>query len=68
MDKCIIKMKNSLSVEKKQFSKQDFLNSIKRRAKTLTNSIELLEKIDETQDEEYIEEYKKLFQEIKEKK
>ena len=61
MDKCIIKMKDSLSVEEQKFSKQDFLNSIKKRAQTLTKSIDLLEKIDETQDEAYIEEYKKMF-------
>jgi hypothetical protein len=61
MDKCIIKMKDCLSVEEKQYSKQDYLNSIKKRAQTLTKSIDLLEKIDETQDEAYIEEYKKMF-------
>ncbi len=65
MDKCIIKMKDCLSVEEKQYSKQDFLNSIKKRAKTLTKSIDLLEKIDETQDEKYIDEYKSLFEKMK---
>ena len=66
MDKCINKMKDCcLSVEKEKFSKQDFLNSIKKRAKTLTKSIELLEKIDETQDEDYIDEYKSLFEKMK---
>jgi len=65
MDKCINKMKDCLSVEEKQYSKQDYLNNIKKRAHTLTRSIDLLEKIDETQDEAYIEEYKKMFLEMR---
>ena len=73
METCIIKMKNnltedkdsSISLEKRKFSKQDYLTNIKRMAKTLTKSIELLEKIDETQDEDYIDEYKSLFEKIR---
>lgn len=76
MDQCIIKMKNTLtvdktnstSVEQKKSSKQDYFESIKKRAQTLTKSIDLLEKIDETQDEEYIEEYKKIFQALRDDK
>ncbi len=74
METCIMQMKNNLTtdkeknsaIEKKPLSKQDYLNSIKKRAKTLTKSIDLLEKIDETQDEEYIDEYKTLFERMKE--
>jgi len=73
MDQCIIKMKdtltldkqNSTTVEPKKFTKQDYFENIKKRAQTLTKSIDLLEKIDETQDEEYIEEYKKIFQALR---
>jgi len=73
MDTCIIEMKNNLTVnkeindtmEKKPYSKQEYLTNIKKRAKTLTKSIDLLEKIDETQDEEYIDEYKSLFEKMK---
>jgi len=73
METCIIRMKNNLTVdkdssstvEKKQFSKQAYLDTIRKRAKTLTKSIDLLEKIGETQDEDYIDEYKSLFEEMK---
>lgn len=65
MDESIIEMKNSLTVDKAKFSKQDYLQKIKRRSQTLTASIDLLEKIDETQDEKYIDEYKSLFEKMK---
>ena len=65
MDESIIEMKNSLTVDKSKFSKQDYLQKIKKRSETLTKSIDLLEKIDETQDEAYIDEYKALFDKIR---
>lgn len=65
MEESIIGMKNSLTLDKARFSKQDYLNRIKKRSQTLTTSIDLLEKIEETQDEKYIDEYKKLFEKMK---
>ena len=42
-----------------------FLNEIKKRAEVLNKSIELIEKIEATNEEKYIDDYKKLFEKIK---
>jgi uncharacterized Zn finger protein (UPF0148 family) len=57
--------KNSLRVAKSQKIKQIYFDKIKKTSNTLNNSVELLKKIEETNDESYIEEYKKLFEEMK---
>ena len=57
--------KNSLRVAKSQKIKQIYFDKIKKTSNTLNNSVELLKKIGETNDESYIEEYKKLFEEMK---
>ena len=57
--------KNSLRVAKSQQTKQIYFAKIKKTSDTLNKSIELLKKIEKTHDEKYIEEYKKLFEEMK---
>lgn len=66
MEDSIREMTNSLSISKGQFNKQFFLDKIKKRAEILTKSIELIEKIEETNDEKYINNYIDLFEKIKE--
>ncbi|MFX0070097.1 MAG: hypothetical protein ACFFAO_03315 [Candidatus Hermodarchaeota archaeon] len=65
MEESINEMKAQLNVSKGTFNKQFFLNHIKRRADTLKKSIELVEKIEDSNDENFIEEYKKLFEKMK---
>ena len=57
--------KNSLRVAKSQQTKQIYFDKIKKTSDTLNKSVELLKKIEKTHDEKYIEEYKKLFEEMK---
>jgi uncharacterized Zn finger protein (UPF0148 family) len=59
-----IEMRDQLS--EAHFSKKLYLEKIKKKSELLTKSIELLEKIHETKDEKYVEEYKKLFEKLKE--
>lgn len=65
MEKSINEMKNQLTMTKGKFNKNFFLKQIKERSENLKKSIELVEKIEETDDEDYIEEYKKLFDKMK---
>ncbi len=65
MENSIMEMKNQLTITKSQFNKQDFLDKIKRRTQALTKSIELLEKIEDSKEEKFIDEYKKLFEKLK---
>jgi late competence protein required for DNA uptake (superfamily II DNA/RNA helicase) len=60
----IMEIKNKIS--QSQSNKQFFLEKIKRKSEVLTKSIELLQKIDETKEEKFIDEYKKLFDKLKE--
>ncbi len=62
----ILEVKDKIDISKTEFNKQQFLERIKKRSQALTKSIELLQKIDESNDEKYIEDYKKLFDKIKE--
>ena len=62
----ILEVKNKIDVSKTEFNKQLFLERIKKRSQSLTKSIELLQKIDESNEEKYIEDYKKLFEKLKE--
>jgi uncharacterized Zn finger protein (UPF0148 family) len=65
MEDSINEMKSQLNVAKGTFNKQFFLKQIKRRAEALKKSIELVEKIEETNDEEFIEDYVNLFEKLK---
>ncbi|MHA1291973.1 MAG: hypothetical protein ACTSQJ_04825 [Promethearchaeota archaeon] len=65
MEDSVNEMKDQLKITRGKFNKQFFLEKIKRRAYALTKSIELIEKIEETNNEDYIEEYKKLFNRMK---
>ncbi len=56
---------NQLELEKLQEKKKVYYEKIKNQSEILTNSIELLKKIEETNEEKYIEEYKKLFEKLK---
>ena len=65
MGDCIKEMTNSLLLSKGEFNKQFFLEEIKKRAEVLNKSIELIEKIEATNEEKYIDEYRKLFENMK---
>jgi len=62
----ILEVKNKINIPKTEFNKQQFLERIKKRSQALTKSIELLQKIDESNEEKYIEDYRKLFEKLKE--
>ncbi|MHA1985715.1 MAG: hypothetical protein ACW98D_03655 [Promethearchaeota archaeon] len=62
----ILEVKDKIDISKSEFNKQQFLEKIKKRSQALTKSIELLQKIDESNEEKYIEDYKKLFEKLKE--
>ena len=64
MEASINEMKNSLTLSKGAFNKQFYLNKIKKRAEALWKSIELIEKIEETKEEKYIDEYKEMFEKL----
>ncbi|MBY9007919.1 MAG: hypothetical protein KGD63_14350 [Candidatus Lokiarchaeota archaeon] len=61
----IIDLKTELSHQDEKYNKQYFVDRIKFGSNALKKSIELLKKIEETNDEKYIEEYQKLFEKIK---
>lgn len=65
MTEYIREMKNELTVTKGKFNKQFFLDNIKKRAQALSKSIELLEQIEDTNDEKFVDNYKKLFDKMK---
>ena len=52
-------------VEEIQSKKEMYLQRIRNRSALVKESINLLKKIDETQDEKYIDEYKALFEKMK---
>ncbi|MFX0155969.1 MAG: hypothetical protein ACFE9Q_15710 [Candidatus Hodarchaeota archaeon] len=56
---------NKLETAETQDIKQMFYDKIKKQSEILTKSVKLLKKIEETNDEKYIEEYKKLFEKLK---
>ncbi|MFW9878996.1 MAG: hypothetical protein ACFFG0_38445 [Candidatus Thorarchaeota archaeon] len=62
----IREVKDKIDISKAHFNKKQFLEKIRKKAQRLTKSIELLQKIDESNEEKYIDEYKKLFEELKE--
>jgi uncharacterized Zn finger protein (UPF0148 family) len=57
--------KSSLRVAKSQQIKQLYFDKLKKTSTVLNNSVELLKKIEETNDEKYIEQYKNLFEKMK---
>lgn len=57
--------KSSLRIAKSQQIKQLYFDKLKKTSTVLNNSVELLKKIEETNDEKYIEQYKKLFEKMK---
>ena len=57
--------KNQLRLAKSQKTKELYFDKIKQRSKILSRSVELLKKIKETNDEKYIDEYKRLFELLK---
>ncbi|MFX1365303.1 MAG: hypothetical protein ACFFCE_18670 [Promethearchaeota archaeon] len=59
---------NQIESSNSQDTKKLYLEKIKKQSEFLTKSIELLKKIEETNDEKYIEEYKQLFEQLKNKK
>lgn len=61
----ILEVKDKIDISKAGFNKQQFLERIKKKSQVLTKSIELLQKIDESHDEKYIDQYKKLFEKLK---
>lgn len=61
----IEEMKNALKLTKSQYRKDLYKKKIKKKSESLTKSVELLQKIRETNDEKYIDEYKKLFEQLK---
>lgn len=65
MEASINEMKNTLTLSKGTFNKQFYMNKIKKRAEALWRSIELIEKIEETKEEKYIDEYKEMFEQLK---
>jgi hypothetical protein len=63
----ILEVKDKIDISKAQFNKQQFLEKIKKKAQALTKSVELLQKIDESNEEKFIDEYKRLFDKLREK-
>jgi len=61
----ILEVKDKIDISKANFNKQQFLEKIKKKSEALTKSIELLQKIDESNEEKYLDEYKKLFDKLK---
>jgi uncharacterized Zn finger protein (UPF0148 family) len=66
IENSIKSLKSSLRVAKSQQIKQIYFEKIKKTSNVLNRSVELLKKIEETNDEEYIEKFKKLFDKMKE--
>ncbi|MHA2007328.1 MAG: hypothetical protein ACXABO_20825 [Promethearchaeota archaeon] len=56
---------DQLELASSQDIKQTFYEKIKNNSEILTKSVDLLKKIEETNDEKYIEAYKKLFDKLK---
>ncbi|KKL73117.1 hypothetical protein LCGC14_2078150 [marine sediment metagenome] len=61
----IKEMENQANISESIKNKEEYLENIKSRSELLTKSIELLKKIEETNDQKYIDEYKNLFDKLK---
>ncbi len=64
----IKEVKEEFDISKSVFNKQEYLEKIKKNAVSLTKSIELLQKIDESSEKKFIDEYKKLFEKMKQER
>lgn len=56
---------HQLGLEESQDKKNVFYEKIKKKSEILTKSVELLKKIEQTNQDKYINEYKKLFDKLK---
>ena len=56
---------NQIELAESQEAKQIYYEKILKKSEILTKSVELLKKIEETNDEKYIDEYKNLFERLK---
>ena len=56
---------HQLGLEESQEKKNLFYEKIKKQSEILTKSVELLKKIEKTNQEKYIDDYKKLFEKLK---
>ncbi len=56
---------DQLQLAKTSETKKIYYEKIKKESEILTKSVELLKKIEQTNEEKYIEEYKRLFEKIK---
>jgi len=65
MEASINEMKNQLNMHRAGFNKQFFLDKIKKRTQALMKSIELIEKIEDSKEEKFLDEYKDLFNKMK---
>ncbi len=65
IESSIKEYEEKIQFEESQDQKRIFYDKIKHQSEILTRSIELLNKIEETNDEKYIEEYKQLFEKLK---
>ena len=64
----IKEIKEEYDTSRPLFNKQQYLEKIKKKAISLTKSIELLQKIDESKEEKFIDDYKKLFEKMKQER
>ncbi|HDZ16940.1 hypothetical protein LCGC14_0591020 [marine sediment metagenome] len=64
----IKEIKEEYDSSKPLFNKQQYLEKIKKKAISLAKSIELLQKIDESKEEKFIDDYKKLFEKMKQER
>lgn len=64
----IKEIKEEYDTSRPLFNKQLYLEKIKKKAISLTKSIELLQKIDESKEEKFIDDYKKLFEKMKQER
>ncbi|MFW9818964.1 MAG: hypothetical protein ACFFE5_05090 [Candidatus Thorarchaeota archaeon] len=65
IESSIKEYEDKIQFEESQEKKKAFYEKIKQQSELLSRSIDLLKKIEETNDEKYIEEYKLLFDKLK---
>ncbi len=65
MEDSINEMKSQLTIHRAGFNKQFFLDKIKKRTQSLMKSMELIEKIEDSKEEKFLDEYKDLFNKMK---
>ncbi|MFX1323417.1 MAG: hypothetical protein ACFE8N_00560 [Promethearchaeota archaeon] len=65
IESTIKQYEDQLELADNQDTKQRYYEEILKKSDILTKSVELLKKIEETNDEKYIDEYKQLFEKLK---